>query len=59
MPHKLKKEIADRGGALQIKTIHPNPKNPKEYARIYIVRKKGPRGGKTIRGPIIRKGHAE
>lgn len=53
---KLKREIIKRGGAVSIKTIHPNPKNPKEFARIYVVRKAGERGGKTIRGPIQRSG---
>lgn len=53
---KLKKEIAKRGGQVAVKTIHPNPHNPKEYARVYVVRMKGPRGGKTIRGPIMRQG---
>lgn len=59
MPDKLKREIANRGGAVQIRTIHPNPDNPDEYARIYVVRKAGKRGGKTIRGPIVRKGQKE
>lgn len=53
---KLKKELVKRGGVVKIRTIHPNPRNPDEYAHIYVVRKKGPRGGKTIRGPIQKKG---
>jgi hypothetical protein len=53
---KLKREIAKRGGQVSIKTIHPNPNNKSEFARVYVVRLKGPRGGKTIRGPIQRSG---
>lgn len=56
MERKLKREIQNRGGAISIKTIHPNPKNPKEFARVYVVRKPGKRGGKTIIGPIQRSG---
>lgn len=53
---KLKAEIKKRGGQVSVKTIHPNPKNKSEFCRVYIVRKPGPRGGKTIRGPIQRAG---
>lgn len=53
---KLKREIAKRGGQVSIKTIHPNPKNKAEFCRVYVVRLPGPRGGKTIRGPIQRSG---
>lgn len=56
MPRKLKKEIEDRGGYVSVKTIHPNPKNKSEFARVYVVRKAGQRGGKTIMGPIQRTG---
>jgi hypothetical protein len=49
----VKQEIRRRGGAIKVKTIHPNPANKNQYARIYVVRKKGPRGGKTVRGPIV------
>jgi hypothetical protein len=48
----LKAEIRRRGGAVKVVTIHPDPSNKNMYARVYVVRKKGPRGGKTIRGPI-------
>lgn len=50
----LKAEIRRRGGAIAVRTIHPDPSNPDMYARVYVVRKKGPRGGKTVRGPVTR-----
>lgn len=53
---KLKQEITRRGGYVSVKTIHPNPKNKNEFARVYIVRKKGERGGKSVMGPIQRAG---
>ena len=56
---KLKAEIAKRGGQVSIKTVHPNKANPSEYFRLYVVRKPGPRGGKTIRGPIQRHGQGK
>jgi hypothetical protein len=48
----VKAEIRRRGGAVKVVTIHPDPSNKNRYARVYVVRKKGPRGGKTVRGPI-------
>lgn len=51
---KIKAEVRKRGGAVKVRTIHPNPKRPDEYAHVYVVRRKGPRGGKTIMGPIQR-----
>ena len=53
---KLKKELKARGGVVSVKTVHPNPNNRSEYARIYVVRTRGKRGGKTVMGPIQRKG---
>lgn len=47
-----KAEIRRRGGAVKVVTIHPDPSNKSRYARVYIVRKKGVRGGKTVRGPM-------
>ena len=49
---RLKREIEKRGGTISIRTIHPNPNKPEEYAHVYVVRKPGKRGGKTIQGPI-------
>ena len=46
------KEIKERGGAIRWRTIDlPGGK----YEHIAIVRKKGPRGGRTIGGPIRKK----
>lgn len=49
---KIKAEIAARGGAVKVRTIYPDPNNRNRFARIYVVRKAGERGGHTIRGPI-------
>ena len=48
----VKSEIKRRGGAVKIRTIHPDPSHPDRFVRVYIVRKAGPRGGKTVRGPM-------
>ena len=50
--NSVKAEIKARGGAIKVRTIIPDPSKPNQYARIYVVRKKGVRGGKTVRGPI-------
>lgn len=52
---KIKAEVKRRG-LVSVRTVHPNPANKSEYARIYVVRVPGKRGGKTIMGPIQRKG---
>ena len=45
MPEKA---IRKRGGALRWRTVDlPNG----EYIHVAVVRKKGPRGGRTIAGP--------
>ena len=56
---KLKREIAKRGGQVSVKTMHPDPNHPEQFMRVYVVRLKGPRGGKTIRGPIQRSGEGK
>jgi hypothetical protein len=43
------KEIEDRGGALRWRTV--KLKNGK-YVRVAITRRKGPRGGRTVAGPV-------
>ena len=50
-------EIKKRGGALRYKTIHPKGR-PEKYMHVAIVRKKGPRGGKTVVGPMHTKGES-
>lgn len=43
------KEIAERGGAKRWRTVKlPNGK----YVKVAIVRKKGPKGGGTVAGPV-------
>lgn len=47
------KEIRERGGAVRVRTI----KRGGRYIHIYVVRKKGPRGGRTVAGePKAKKG---
>ena len=49
------KEIKRRGGAIRWRTIElPGGR----YEHIAIVRKKGPRGGRTVGGPIKKKATA-
>ena len=44
--------IAKRGGATKVRTVKIG-KN--RYAHVYVVKKKGPRGGKTVLGGITKK----
>jgi hypothetical protein len=46
------KAIAKRGGATKVRTVQVAPG---KYAHVYVVRKKGPRGGKTVLGEIKKK----
>ena len=43
------KQLAKRGGAVKVRRIKIGPK---KYATVYVVRKKGPRGGRTMLGEI-------
>ena len=43
------REIAARGGAVKWRTVRL--KNGK-YVRVAVVPKKGPRGGRTVAGPV-------
>lgn len=45
--------IARRGGATKVRTVKIG-KN--KYAHVYVVRRRGPRGGKTVLGKIQTKG---
>lgn len=47
-----KAEIKKRGGSIKTRTIKVG-KN--KYMRVDIVRKKGPRGGRTVAGPVRKK----
>jgi hypothetical protein len=57
MPAKYRAELdaklARRGGAVRVRTVKIGPR---KYARVYVVRSKGARGGKTVLGKIKRKG---
>jgi hypothetical protein len=47
-------EISKRGGAVRVRTIKLSGNR---YAHVYVVRKKGPRGGRTVAGkPKTKKG---
>jgi hypothetical protein len=45
-------KIEKRGGAVKVRTIEVG-KN--RYAHVFVVRKRGPRGGRTVLGEIKRK----
>lgn len=47
-----KAEVAKRGGATKVRTIRLS--NGK-YAHVYVVRKKGKRGGRTVLGEVKRR----
>ncbi len=47
-----KKEIEQRGGAVRVRTIKLSGGR---YANVYVVRRKGPKGGRTVIGEPIRK----
>lgn len=42
-------KIAKRGGAVKVRTIKLSEH---KYAHVYVVRKKGKRGGRTVLGEI-------
>lgn len=44
-------EERKRGGVIRYGTIHPKG-HPDEYIRIGVVRKPGPRGGRTVAGRV-------
>jgi hypothetical protein len=47
-----KKQVKQRGGAIKYRTKKlPGGK----YIHVAITRKKGPRGGKTVSGPVRKK----
>ena len=48
-----KAKVAARGGAVKVRTIKLKDGR---YAHVYVVRRKGPRGGKTVLGEIKRRG---
>jgi len=41
------REEAERGGAVRYRTVRIG----RRYLRVAVVRKKGPRGGRTVAGP--------
>jgi hypothetical protein len=46
------KEINERGGAVRWRTVRVGSGKNKKYLRVAIVRKKGPKGGNTVAGPV-------
>ena len=44
-----KKEVARRGGSLRTRTVKVGPN---KYMKCEVVRKSGPRGGRTVCGPV-------
>ena len=47
MPSKA--ELAKRGGVVKVRTVKISGNR---YAHVYVVRKKGKRGGKTVLGEV-------
>lgn len=47
-----KAKIAARGGAVKVRTIKLSAS---KYAHVYVVRKKGKRGGRTVLGEVKRR----
>lgn len=46
------REIAQRGGAVRVRTVKLSEHR---YATVYVVRKKGKRGGRTVLGEVKRR----
>lgn len=53
MPQAVESKVRRRGGAVRIRTIEVGKGR---YAHVYVVRRKGKRGGRTELGQIKRKG---
>jgi hypothetical protein len=51
MPKAVESKVARRGGAVRIRTVKVAPG---KYAHVYVVRRKGPRGGRTVLGQVKR-----
>ena len=45
-------KIDERGGAVRWRTIRTGSGKRRKYLRVAVVRKKGPRGGTTVAGPV-------
>jgi hypothetical protein len=52
MPNDEAYKKAKKRGIKKIRTIHPDPKRPDLFMRVYVVRVAGPRGGHTVRGRV-------
>jgi hypothetical protein len=46
------RSIRKRGGAVKVRTIKLSAT---KYAHVFVVRKKGKRGGRTVLGPVKRR----
>lgn len=51
MPQEVDAKVQRRGGAVRVRTIKVGKGR---YAHVYVVRKRGPRGGRTELGQIRR-----
>lgn len=52
-------EETRRGGTVRYRTIRVGKGKNKRYMHVAIVRKKGPRGGKTVAGPVKEYEHGQ
>jgi hypothetical protein len=51
MPPAVEQKVRKRGGAVRVRTVRVAPG---KYAHVYVVRRKGPRGGRTVLGQVKR-----
>lgn len=51
MPPAVERKVKSRGGAVRVRTVRVAPG---KYAHVYVVRRKGPRGGRTVLGQVKR-----
>lgn len=52
VPKSVESNVAKRGGAVKVRTVRISGGR---YAHVYVVRRKGKRGGKTVLGKIKRR----
>jgi len=45
-------QINERGGAVKWRTVRVGSGKRRKYLRVAVVRKRGPRGGTTVAGPV-------
>lgn len=51
VPPSVDRKVKSRGGAVRVRTVKVAPG---KYAHVYVVRRKGKRGGRTVLGKVNR-----